>query len=136
MKLFDKLCARTWLNENDIVIERYENQSQVFDAVTAIEIENGKISFNAETFEDFAFACIVKLKIPYSKFPVELKLDAEFLRKVCYAVPTLLEEIVNENPYLGTKLVTNVKKAFKSQQISRKAMHILKKVLLNETELQ
>ena len=129
MKLVDKVNARAWLNENDIVIEKNVSQSPVFDAITEIELENGKLSFKIQTFEDFVFACIVKLKIPYAKFPVEFKTDTVFLNKVIYAMPSILNEIVIANPNVGIRLIDNYKRILKLNLIDKKTKKTIKRVL-------
>lgn len=137
MNIVEKTFAKKWLHDNGISIEQECSQEPVFDAVLQIELNNGVVTFATRNLDDFIFSCIVKNRIPYSKFPSKYKNNVNFVSNVCYAMPSILNEIYDDNPTLFERIVaTNTSLMYSSlvNKDVKKALRKNFKVLKNRNQ--
>ena len=127
MNIVEKTFAKKWLHDNGISIEHDCSQEPVFDAVLQIELSNGIVTFATRNLEDFIFSCIVKNHIPYSKFPPKYKNDVNFISNVCYAMPSILNEIYYVNHALFERVVASNTSLMYSSFVNKDVKKALRK---------
>ena len=127
MKIIERCFAKKWLTDNKINFSQRVEYLPVVDDVSKIERNNGLISFSMKSLEDFVFACIVKFRVPYSKFPDKFKNDYNFVSNICTAMPKILNEILISNPSLFERIVANNKTLIRSVFVDKDVKKAIRK---------